>query len=169
MFADVSRGWPIQIYPDPVSNLKILNNTFANPNPYRNGHIIVAASTNNAEIVNNVFYEPTTAAINFNAGNHSNMLVTNNLTSRSMATSRPNGVTFSNNIEGTDPRFASSDYRLRSDSPAVDKGAPLDEVREAIDGTPRPQGSAWDIGAWEVVSGVPTLSAPQNVRIVPAN
>ena len=169
VFSNVARGWPIQIYPDPVANLKVLNNTFANPNPYRNGHIIVAASTSNAEIVNNIFYQPTAAAINFNAGTHSNMVVTNNLTSQAIATSRPNGVTFSNNLEGTNPLFASSDYRLRSDSPAVDKGAALDEVRDAIDGTQRPQGSGWDIGAWEVASGgVPTLSAPQNVRIVPA-
>lgn len=51
-----------------------------------------------------------------------------------------------------DPKFVdadSGDYRVEADSPAVDAGTPDGAPDTAIDGVPRPQGSADDIGPYE--------------------
>ncbi|GIU68902.1 MAG: hypothetical protein KatS3mg002_0138 [Candidatus Woesearchaeota archaeon] len=46
------------------------------------------------------------------------------------------------------------DYRLAPGSPGVDQGAVLsEEFRRSLNGVLRPQGSGWDIGAYEYVSG----------------
>ena len=58
----------------------------------------------------------------------------------------------------------SHDYRLHPGSPAIDAGTTLEEVTEDFDGTPRPQGEAYDIGAYEYSpsGGVPTpVIAPE--------
>ena len=62
------------------------------------------------------------------------------------------------------PRFrdlASDDFHLLPDSPAVDTGAAIPEVRSDHDGIPRPQGKAYDRGAYEYSpeSLVPTTTA----------
>lgn len=51
---------------------------------------------------------------------------------------------------------ASVDLRLKSGSPLIDAGASLTGVTDDAIGTSRPQGSAWDIGAWEVASAADT-------------
>jgi hypothetical protein len=49
-----------------------------------------------------------------------------------------------------DPAFVSStNYHLTSDSPAIDRANPDYVVDEDFEGTPRPQGAAFDIGAFE--------------------
>jgi len=85
--------------------------------------------------------------------------------------SEPNG------INGADPKFvsysgnnqsASNDFHLQAGSPAIDKGADLSALGFSYDkdGTSRPQGTAWDIGAYEYISGGTTSpSAPRNLRI----
>jgi hypothetical protein len=45
--------------------------------------------------------------------------------------------------------FAGNDYHLSATSPARDAGLTLAEVTEDLDGAPRPQGGASDIGAYE--------------------
>ncbi|HEY0592931.1 MAG TPA: choice-of-anchor Q domain-containing protein, partial [Thermoanaerobaculia bacterium] len=48
-----------------------------------------------------------------------------------------------------DPLFVgASDYHLQSGSPAIDRGVPTSASRDH-EGTPRPQGPAYDIGAYE--------------------
>jgi len=58
---------------------------------------------------------------------------------------------------GYKPMFVSSstpyDFHLQSGSPAIDAGLTLSQVPYDFDGTARPQGSAYDIGAYEYVSG----------------
>ncbi len=63
-----------------------------------------------------------------------------------------------------DPLFAvTSDYHLAAGSPAVDAGVSTSATRDH-DGTPRPQGAAFDIGAFEqVVTGSCTLSCSASV------
>lgn len=148
-FSNIQRGWPVQVYPDPVNNLQILHNTFAMPNPYRNGHVLLAASTSNSRIANNVFYEPTLAGINFSSGTHTQLTVTHNLSSRNISTSQPSGVTFTGNIANTDPQVSDADYIPYPTSPAIDRGLTLAEVTKDINGASRPYGAAVDIGADE--------------------
>ncbi len=66
-----------------------------------------------------------------------------------------------NGIEG-DPLWvnpANNDYHLQTGSPAIDAGAPV-PVPNDIEGTPRPQGAGWDLGAYEFSAGSPTNQAP---------
>ena len=54
-----------------------------------------------------------------------------------------------NNTINVDPKFVSAiDFHLMADSPAIDLGAPS-TVQFDFDGTPRPQGAANDVGAFE--------------------
>ncbi|MCD6406118.1 MAG: right-handed parallel beta-helix repeat-containing protein, partial [Planctomycetes bacterium] len=50
---------------------------------------------------------------------------------------------------------AGDDYTLRYNSPAIDQGVALGEVTDDIEGTPRPQGDDYDIGAYEYGTGNP--------------
>jgi hypothetical protein len=66
--------------------------------------------------------------------------------------------TLSNNMFATDPGFldaAGSNFRLQAGSPAIDAGADLFSVGVITDIllTPRPQGAAFDIGAFEYTAG----------------
>ena len=61
-----------------------------------------------------------------------------------------------------DPSFvnaAANDYRLQAESPAADAGMTLVEVTDDFVGTPRPQESAYDIGAFEYSNQL-TSAAP---------
>jgi parallel beta-helix repeat protein len=54
---------------------------------------------------------------------------------------------------------ANDDYHLKVGSPAIDAGTTLAEVTDDIEGTSRPQGSAYDIGCYEAPSGpVPPIA-----------
>jgi hypothetical protein len=50
----------------------------------------------------------------------------------------------------SDPLLA-ADYHLRPGSPAVDTGRPISWLTTDLEGNPRPQGSGYDIGAFEGV------------------
>jgi hypothetical protein len=62
------------------------------------------------------------------------------------------GLNKGENMRSADPAFVgSTDYHLRSSSPAIDRANPnpLYTVDQDFDGVPRPQGDAFDIGAFE--------------------
>jgi len=77
------------------------------------------------------------------------------------------GGSGSNNLTGVDPRFvnpAGGDFRLQPGSPAIDAGMDLRSagVTTDFEGTPRPQGAGFDIGADEVGSGPTPLAGDLN-------
>jgi len=79
------------------------------------------------------------------------------------------GTTISNSLT-TDPKFVDagkSNFRLNAQSPAIDKGITLSQVATDVDGTRRPQGSAYDIGAYEYLST--TTSSPASPSNLQAN
>jgi parallel beta-helix repeat protein len=62
----------------------------------------------------------------------------------------------SHNLIGVDPLFVNpsgGDFHLQSGSPAINAGVSLSEVPQDFEGTIRPQGSAYDIGADEYGAG----------------
>jgi parallel beta-helix repeat protein len=61
------------------------------------------------------------------------------------------GSVFRNNLYFTDPKFVNEggDFHLQSTSPAINAGTALATPVSDQDGTPRPQGGAFDIGAFE--------------------
>ena len=70
-----------------------------------------------------------------------------------------------NAINGGNPQFvdyANGDFHLQSSSPAKDKGVAISGWSNPTDkdGVSRPQGSAWDIGAYEYVGSPPDTTPP---------
>lgn len=60
--------------------------------------------------------------------------------------------TESNNIKNSDPKFvnpAAGDFGLQEGSPALDKGISLAAVPKDFTGKARPEGAAYDLGAFE--------------------
>ena len=53
---------------------------------------------------------------------------------------------------------AGNDYHLSATSPARDAGATIANVTDDLEGAPRPQGSAFDIGAYEFPASAPPLA-----------
>ena len=155
VFYNIARGWAIQCYPDLLSQIYIVNNTFAFPNPNEVGQIIIAATLTNGVIANNLFYQPLTAGVWFSGATTSNVTVEYNLTmGGTAAEGNGAGVTLSHNLDNTDPKLVNAsapalDFQLSAGSPAIDAGVPLAYVSNDFLGTSRPQGAGYDIGAFE--------------------
>src|SRR5581483_2122480 len=73
----------------------------------------------------------------------------------------PSGCTYSNNTatndSSTDPLFISTstpDFHISSGSPAIDAGTTISSASTDFDGTSRAQGTTYDIGAYEFISGL---------------
>jgi len=123
------------------------------------GHIIVAASTEYLQILNNLFIDPQRAAINFYSGSHGDLIIANNMTNRALVTSVPEGALLRNNVETTDPEVADSDFRLQPTSPAVARGTTVTRLTVDIDGVPRPSDTPPDIGAHQLPPTADTAGA----------
>jgi hypothetical protein len=78
------------------------------------------------------------------------------------------GGTQSNNLL-TNPSFVNAeaaDFHLQSGSVAIDQGVTVAGVTVDYAGTPRPQGAAYDIGAYEGAgSGTGSMAAPKNLTV----
>jgi parallel beta-helix repeat protein len=108
-----------------ATNSKVYNNSvFANVHT----GIAIGSGSTGASIKNNIVYQNSPATAN--AGSQS--VLANNLSAN--------------------PKFvnpAAGDFSLQPASPAIDAGATLTEVTHDFNGVSRPQGSAYDIGAYE--------------------
>src|SRR5438309_324633 len=58
VFYNMVHGWDVHRYGSTCDQVYVVNNTFAYPNPNRDGHIILASTTTNLYIENNIFYLP---------------------------------------------------------------------------------------------------------------
>lgn len=123
-------------------------------------HGITLAGARNCRIVNNTVLELREGRPGppwIRVGNHKNgtpstgCIVRNNLTS---ALSVGEGVTADHNLIIKDPaayfvNAAAFDLHLKDGSPAIDAGSPELAPKQDADGTLRPQGKCFDIGAYE--------------------
>ena len=129
-------------FPTPRENIKIMNNVL-----YNNGHdgIYVGDVTVKNSVIRN----------NICSKNRRHQIASY---SPSMITIDHNLIDGSTQICGNDalvgdPKFVNpsqADFHLKKDSPAINKGWALDAPDHDFDGNPRPQGSAYDIGAFEL-------------------
>lgn len=76
---------------------------------------------------------------------------------------------YASDIINQDPRFVdrlSGNYQLLHNSPARDSGVVINDWTTPLDrdGVPRPQGAAWDIGAYEFLDG--KLAPPSGLRLL---
>ena len=101
----------------------------ANNTIYKNGEYGVFDRSSNARIINNISWGNSGAQI-LNTG--ANTTLQNNLT--------------------TDPKFvnpAAGNFGIQAGSPALDKGITVAQVPDDFTGKKRPEGAAYDIGAFE--------------------
>jgi chitodextrinase len=171
VFYAIRDGWHIHLYthgsPNPQSNTKIINNIFADESSSFIGHILIAAASPNLLIENNIFYNPTTAAIRASFADQTgqNVIVRNNLTNSSAACWGEDcgELTFSNNRTSTEPLFVDPikrNYHLQSSSPAIDAGSSMSTPSYDLEGNGRPQGSGYDIGAYEYETTLTDTTPP---------
>ncbi len=160
VFYNLDRGYAIQTCGSATAWL-IANNTFAFPNAdgvalmLWNGDVTPPGTVSHFQIVNNIFYEPGATAIS-NMATLSGVNITDNLVYGPKTTiiDNPTGCTVAQNKMGVDPLFASTaappaGFALTAGSPAVDVGTGIPLVAEDFLGVARPQGSAYDLGAFE--------------------
>jgi hypothetical protein len=143
-----------------VFNMKIYNNTIV---ASRNKSGIVLWMTLNwVDIANNIFYGNSWYGIDTWDCHGLGVQIRNNLFyANPLGTWRMNGgcplacstvsYTTSGNITTSDPLFvnSASDWHLQTGSPAINSGLPVCEVNDDYDGVTRPQGGAYDMGAYE--------------------
>jgi len=122
-----NRVWGIRVW---ATNTQLFNNTV-----YGSGFDGIKIKNNTCTVKNNISYK--------NAGIDGgvDLLLS--------------GSTASHNLFSTDPRFVdenNGDFRLKSDSPAIDAAQPIATFNTDIEGKRRLDNS-WDIGAYELESG----------------
>jgi hypothetical protein len=112
----------------------------------------IDANSSDNEIYHNTFVR-CPLAIYIHGGKTGNR-VQNNVVVEGKIEDHGSASVISSNLQAA-PSFlnaAAGDVRLRAGSPAIDAGVPILLVRTDFAGTPRPQGSAPDLGAFEFVA-----------------
>jgi hypothetical protein len=177
-YPDICSGWPVQPWPlwESISGMKVINNTFYGYCPGNTSHIKLSNSSHSLEditIENNIFHSPRNYAITYNDGLSNFAVIKNNISYgapliATAAYSNPK-YTISGNTTA-DPKFvdlALRNFHLQSTSPAINKGLSTNAPSIDYEGNTRPQGSGFDIGAYEYVSLGDTTppDAPQGLTV----
>lgn len=136
-------------------SLTITNNTFVSTlaiPPAGSFSGVYLTATTDAQIKNNIFYDfPDSPVYIFDSLSQQGLDVGYNLVYRSDG-KVPKGSPYPHDLWGVNPMFASpatNDYHLEAGSRAIDAADALPSVTNDIDGTLRPQGAGYDIGAYE--------------------
>jgi len=147
------------------SNIEMYNNTIYNS---KGGGVSINA-TDGIKVSNNLVFGNSSGG---NSAGSSNISSDYNLWVPSKATwsEGPHSI-IQTTTAGITVSPASGDFHLVFGSPAVDKGANLSATgfETAFDGIFRPQGAAWDIGAYEFGTSPSTPSSPTNLHVVSGN
>ncbi|MDE2041170.1 MAG: right-handed parallel beta-helix repeat-containing protein [Patescibacteria group bacterium] len=173
-----NTSWGLQVAGyDTVSNMKIYNNTIV---ANGQGGIILYLVLNNIDIRNNIIYGNTGEGYGIDSYEASGggVVIDHNLiygNSGGLWTFTRGGSSYTYtttaNITNASPLFvnSSSDFHLQSSSPAINAGVTVAGVSPDLDGVSRPQGSAYDMGAYEYVgsSGAVTTT-PTPTSVAPA-
>jgi hypothetical protein len=160
---------PLNVWNCP--NTVIVNNTIASRLSYQgeSGYGIELHSSPNSKVKNNLFYD---------VGRHSfPYLYIDDASSLQTLVSYnahyisdgepPAGNPREGDLLGVDPKLvnaAANDFHLTAGSPLIDAGTTLTDVTVDLDGTARPQGAGYDIGAFEYRST--QLTPPINFRVI---
>ncbi|MFQ5706816.1 MAG: right-handed parallel beta-helix repeat-containing protein [bacterium] len=142
-------------------DIYIYNNTiFGNAIGIGVGHVATKGNIDHVEITNNIIDMSETPPNDFGLFDHINVnqkgqIVITNVTANTNlywgGTLSIVGVTDANSL-WFDPLFVDTgleDFHLNESSPAIDRGVNLEAVGADFEGTPRPQGETYDIGADE--------------------
>ena len=162
-------GWGIQLYLSSCS--KCVNDNIIRGNIMHDngtGGAVIARGQGNL-VYNNISYNHTFDGLRLDSGNkaYNNTLYKNNAFGISGGTGVKNNILYKNGgaISGgsdksnnftSNPQFVDEsnfNFKLQPNSPAIDAGMFLSDVQTDIEGMPRPQGSSYDIGAYEIADG----------------
>ena len=160
IFYNIPQGYAIQLA-DGVSHVLIANNTFAFPKVGSGltGHIMLWRTQSDLTIRNNIFYSQTDvraavvrylSVVNDCSIDHNLVLGAGTVLYAGLL--NLGDCAQSANSMGADPQFIDStrfDFRLRSGGPAIDSALEVPGLVTDFDGVLRPQGLAYDIGAFE--------------------
>lgn len=169
IFDSIFHGWGVHIYSGHnyrPKNILIANNTFFNPNPAKDGQVIISnPGADNVMIANNIFYRPNNLGVYIEYSNSSIFSNINLLNNIIFPAKGPGGisnyivpgVSISGNLYNTDPLLADPGNHtstLLPGSPAIDAGIDLyaQGVTDDIDNICRPTGIKTDIGASEFLN-----------------
>jgi len=136
----------------PVKDVKVINNTFYNngSGTWGGGVSLENPDAQNIVIRNNILSQNLIFQIQVEVPVQ-NLTVEYNLIDGYRGYSYE---IYGRNYVVGDPMFVNpseSDFHLLGNSPAIDRGSPIDAPINDFDGNTRPQGSGYDIGAYEVV------------------
>ncbi len=140
----------------PMRNLSIINNTFYNngdgtvPEPWGGGILVDNPNITTLVIRNNIFSQNLLFQILIDVP-VSSLSVDHNLIDGYRG--GDNEIKGSSFVEGN-PFFlnvVNSDFHLGSNSPAINSGSSLNAPNEDFDSVKRPQGSGYDMGAFEYI------------------
>jgi len=158
------RGAGLELfqYPGTVKGVRFVNNVVYNNN---DGIFFLDPEAEDCVIRNNIF-----------SNNNNNAIITNYGGSTGRVTVDHNLIDGSTQINGDDPVIgnpnfvnpSNRDFHLQSSSPAIDQGSPVDIPTVDFDGVPRPQGSGWDIGAYEYGGAPPQSCTDQGYYCCPS-
>ena len=135
---------PAWVGDGPRENIRIINNTvYGNTS---GGINVATANVYRVEIQNNIIANNGGPALS--AGNIGTITKSTN----NLVVGRNTGNILSGTLSG-DPRFvnaAAGNFQLSAGSAAINSGVTIADVIDDIDGTPRPSGGAYDLGAFEM-------------------
>lgn len=179
VFYNQVHGWDIQVAG--TSNLSIVNNTFAFPNPNRQGQIILwddgtANSLQNITIQNNVFYQPQTYGVITEldgGGSIGGCSITDNLTTAGAIYDKGSNCSLNGNLTSTNPNFVNAssapyNFRLQAGSPAINSGVNNTYTAVDLDDIARPVGSIYDRGAYEYHSSTSAGTSSASISLSPS-
>jgi parallel beta-helix repeat protein len=136
-------------------NITIFNNTIvANGKSYGGGLVIASSRIENVLVFNNLLANNLMWQLAVNTESQPQINATNNLLygENSYASGHILAITGDSAIMNKDPMFISdTDYHLKGNSPAIDMGITEGAPVVDFDHVDRPQGSGYDIGAYEYV------------------
>jgi Right handed beta helix region/Protein of unknown function (DUF1565) len=144
------------------ANMAYNNIIYGNPNGLEVGY-----GASNSKVYNNTIYSHTNNGISVRASTEVNTIIKNNILFKNPTSINNAGTStiLSNNLVATDPMFVDAptgNFHLQVGSPAIDAGTTLSDLRLDKDGVARPQGRAYDIGAYEFTL---SLQPPTNLRV----
>ncbi|MGE5411342.1 MAG: choice-of-anchor Q domain-containing protein [Clostridiales bacterium] len=140
--------------PVSISYITIENNTF----DVLVDNTIEFHNCPNLTVYNNIFYN--TAEIYLDATTSSSGLAIGYNNYYNTSGTMTAGTHYTGDMFQTNPMFVNPtnrDYHLLSTSPVIDKGKAVSTVTNDMDGTTRPQGSGYDMGAYEYKSTITTV------------
>ena len=149
-------AWGMSVHQ--IHNVTAVNNVFADIQYHGIGFRDGATGV----VRNNIFYN---AGSNYWASDGGSVEGSHNILYTTEGAIDP--ADFPNDLVNIDPLFANpaaEDYHIQAGSPAIDAGLNVG-VTTDLEGTPRPQGGGYDIGAYEFTPALELWGRPTNQAI----